>query len=157
MKVNGWSLNLCGDLPQWSPPPSSSGLHTSTAASLHDLNIPWPLVSPTRTVEGGHDFRLPVFYFTVPNGEQPSHLLWKLGLWIICEINPNDSTGSTACSARSTVTAGWRETWFPTCSVCSSVLILGRNCASDGMSWSRPISLCRWLPRLSKAPCLADV
>lgn len=86
-----------------------------------------------------------------------SHLLWKLGLWMIWESFPNESIVSTGSSVWAVLCPGWSGTSSPGYEAWTSVLILGRNCARAGAPRSRPCSLCRWFPRLSRAPWLTDM
>lgn len=85
-----------------------------------------------------------------------SHLLWKLGLWMIWESFPKESMASTGSSV-CTVLSWWGFTAGLGDKVFSKVLILGRNWARAGTPRSKPCSLCRWFPMLSRAPCLSEM
>lgn len=85
-----------------------------------------------------------------------SHLLWKLGLWIIWESFAKESTVSTGSSVWAPLCPGWSRMSSPGYKAWSRVLILGRNWARAGKSLSRPCSLCLWFPRLSRTLCLSE-
>lgn len=113
-------------------------------------------------IQGGvHDFRPqtehPRTHPITDISELLSHLLWKLGLWMIWESFPNESIVSTGSSVWAVLCPGWSGTSSPGYEGWTTVLILGRNCARAGAPRSRPCSLCRWFPRLSRAPCLTDM
>lgn len=85
-----------------------------------------------------------------------SHLLWKLGLWIIWESFAKESTVSTGSSVWAPLCPGWSRMSSPWYKAWSRVLILGRNWARAGKSLSRLCSLCLWFPRLSRTLCLSE-
>lgn len=89
--------------------------------------------------------------------ELMSHLLWKLGLWMIWESFPKESIVSMGSSVCALLCLGWSGMSSPGDEAWSTVLILGRNWAKVGTPLSRPCSLCHWFPKLSRAPCLSEM
>lgn len=85
------------------------------------------------------------------------HLSWKLGLWMIWESFPKESTLSIFSSVCAAPGLGCSGTPSPEIRASGTVLILGRNWARAGTPRSRPCSRCRWFPKLRRTLCLSEV